>query len=57
MPQNADLQSPTMFITHFIDVSHCNEFSLSKDQPKRPGYNKQFLDNYKLGRCKHTKVR
>ncbi len=28
--QGADLQSPTMFVTHFIDVSHCNDFSLAK---------------------------
>ena len=45
-----------MFVTHFSGVSHCNDFSLSKDDPQWPAYNKQYLHHYKLGRCKHMQV-
>lgn len=45
-----------MFVTHFIDVSHCNDFSLSKDDPRWPLYNDLLLEVYRLARCKHTVV-
>ena len=55
--QGADLQSPTMFVTHFIDVSHCNDFSLARDDERWPAYNDLFLEIYRLSRCKLSVVR
>lgn len=55
--QGADLQSPTMFVTHFTDVSHCNDFSLARDDERWPAYNDLFLDIYRLSRCKLSVVR
>ena len=54
--QGADLQSPTMFVTHFIDVSHCNDFSLAKDDGRWPAYNDLFMEIYRLSRCKFAVV-
>ena len=54
--QGADLQSPTMFVTHFIDVSHCNDFSLAKDDGRWPAYNELFMEIYRMFRCKFAVV-
>ncbi len=45
-----------MFVTHFIDVSHCNDFSLAKDDGRWPAYNDLFLEIYRLSRCKFAVV-
>ncbi len=55
-PQTAELEAPTMFVTHFSGVSHCNDFSLAKDTPGWDAYNWQFVRNYRLARCKHSEV-
>ena len=46
-----------MFVTHFIDVSHCNDFSLARDDERWPAYNELFLEIYRLSRCKLSVVR
>ena len=55
--QGADLESPTMFITHFTGTPYCNEFSLASDDPGVLPFNARFAEQYRLGRCKLTKVR
>ena len=46
-----------MFITHFTGTAYCNEFSLASDDPGVQPFNNRFVEQYRLGRCKHTKVR
>ena len=57
LPQGADLEAPTMFITHFTGAPHCNDFSLASDDPSVPPFNSKFVEHYRLGRCKLTQVR
>ena len=45
-----------MFVTHFTDVSHCNDFSLARDDERWPAYNPLFLEIYRLSRCKLSVV-
>ena len=45
-----------MFITHFTGTAYCNEFSLASDDPNGHPFNDVFVEQYRLGRCKHTKV-
>lgn len=56
MVQEAELEAPTMFVTHYSGVSHCNDFSLAKDDPAWPAFNDHFVHNYRLARCKHSEV-
>ena len=46
-----------MFITHFTGAPHCNDFSLASDDPSVPPFNSNFVEHYRLGRCKLTQVR
>jgi hypothetical protein len=45
-----------MFITHFTGTAYCNEFSLASDDPNGHPFNDVFVEQYRLGRCKLTKV-
>ena len=46
-----------MFVVHFTDVSHCNDFSLAQDDGRWPAYNDALLQIYRLSRCKLSVVR
>jgi len=54
--KEAELEAPTMFVTHYSGVSHCNDFSLAKDDPAWPAFNDHFVHNYRLARCKHSEL-
>ena len=45
-----------MFITHFTGTAYCNEFSLASDDPNGHPFNDVFVEQYRLGRCKLSKV-
>ena len=58
--QGADLEAPTMFITHFglHRPSVCNDYSLAKDivDEEHAPFNDAFLHQYRFGRCKVKQV-